>query len=100
MIFVYVTSNSAQKAKEISKLLLEKKLIACANIFPSESIYTWEGKIKEEKEYILILKTLEEKFELIEKEISRVHPYETPCIAKVKVDFSKKFFDWLKKTVS
>lgn len=57
IIFIYVTCLSMQVAQSISQGLLEKHLIGCANIFPMTAKYRWEGKIVEENEVAMILKT-------------------------------------------
>lgn len=98
-ILVYVTNPSREKAKEIAKYLLKKRLIACANIFPIESLYHWKGKLVEEKEHILILKTLDRYFGRIKREIEKIHPYSIPCIIKIPVSSNSKYFNWLKKEV-
>lgn len=97
MIFIYVTTSSEQEAKKISKLLLEKKLIACANIFPISSVYKWEGKIVDEKEVVIILKTVKKNYEKIKKAINEVHSYNTTCITQVDVKPNKEYSDWLMK---
>src|SRR3989344_3036074 len=47
MISVYVTCKNKQEAVNISRLLLQKKVIACSNIFPINSLYNWKGKLNE-----------------------------------------------------
>ncbi len=98
-IFIYITNPSKEKAKDIAKHLLEKKLIACANIFPIESLYWWEGKITEDSEAVLIAKTLEENFEAVRGEIEKIHPYTIPCGIKINVESNEKYFSWLKGEV-
>lgn len=98
-IFVYITNPSKEKAKEIAKYLIKKKLIACANIFPVESIYKWKGKLAEEKEFILIGKTLDTHFGRIKREVERIHPYSIPCIIKIPVSSNLKYIHWLKGEV-
>ena len=49
MAFVYITCKDKKEARKISRFLLEKKLIACANIFPIESMYRWEGKMVDDE---------------------------------------------------
>ena len=61
-IFIYITNPTKDEAKMIAKHLLEKKLIACANIFPINSLYWWKDKIADENEFALIVKTTEENF--------------------------------------
>jgi len=99
MITVYLTCRDSKHAKEISSKLLEKRLIACANIFPVKSVYRWKEKITEEEECAVFLKTLDKNFAAIQKEIEAMHRYDTPCIEKIKVEANKKYEDWVNKSV-
>ena len=94
-IFVYITNPTKEEAKKIAKYLLEKKLIACANIFPIDSLYLWKGKIADENEFVLIVKTTEDKFEKVKNEVEKMHSYSIPCVIKIPVSSNKKYFDWL-----
>lgn len=98
-IFIYITNPNQEEAKKIARSLLEKKLIACANIFPINSMYWWEGKIEDDEEFILILKTLKSNFAKVKLEVEQIHPYDTPCIIKIPVSSNEKYFDWLKREV-
>ncbi len=100
MILVYVTCKDVEEAKNISQTLLEKHLIACANFFPVNSMYSWKGSINNDSEFVLILKTVEENFKKIEKEIKKVHSYECPCIISIKVtDVNKEFVNYLHQNI-
>ncbi|MFA6888582.1 MAG: divalent-cation tolerance protein CutA [Candidatus Woesearchaeota archaeon] len=96
MILVYVTNSSIKNAKNIVRHLLKKKLIACANIFPVQTIYLNNG-ITEETEAVLIAKTIKVNYNQIKKEIEQIHPYTIPCILKIPVKANKKYEDWIKK---
>ncbi len=85
MLAIYVPCKDKQQAMDISVHLLKKKLIACANIFPSTSVYTWQGKLEMNDEYIFLAKTTDTKFKAIEKEISALHTYDCPCITAWKI---------------
>lgn len=98
-IFVYITNPTKEEARKITKHLLEKRLIACANIFPINSLYWWEDKIADENEFVLIAKTSEDKFEKVKNEVEKIHSYTIPCIIKIPVSSNKKFFDWLKNEI-
>jgi periplasmic divalent cation tolerance protein len=98
-ILVYITNPTIEEARKIAKHLLEKKLIACANIFPITSLYWWEGKIADEKEFVLIAKTSEDNYEKVKNEVEKIHSYSTPCIIKIPVSSNKKYFDWLKTEI-
>ncbi len=99
--YIFWTTGSLKEAKEVSKALLEKKLIACANIIPKiHSLYTWKGEVQEEEEVKVIFKTKSSLFESIEKEILERCSYETPEISSVPLDqVHKPYIEWLNQTV-
>ena len=98
-IFIYITNPTKKEARKIAKHLLEKKLIACANIFPIDSLYWWKGKIAEEKEFVLIAKTKKDNFNRVKKEIEKIHSYTIPCIVKIPVSSNEKYYQWLNEVI-
>jgi len=98
-IFIYITNPSKEEARKIAKYLLKKKLIACGNIFPINSLYWWEGEIADENEFVLIAKTMEANFEKVKNEVEKIHSYAVPCVIKIPVSSNKKYFDWLRSEV-
>jgi len=98
-IFIYITNSSKEEASKICKYLLDKKLIACGNISKVNSIYRWKGRIVDEEEYVLIAKTIDNKFELIKNEVEKIHSYDVPCIIKIPVNANEKYYDWIKKEI-
>ncbi len=100
LVLIYVTNPSLAVARRIAKHLLKKKLIACANLFPPiYSMYSWKGKLKQGKEWLVILKTSSAKFEAVKKEIEKIHPYEVPCIVKLPASANRSFEAWVKESV-
>lgn len=98
MRIVYVTAKNSGEAKKIAHLLLKKKLIACANIFPIESMYWWEGDIDEQIEFVILAKTKDENYIKVEKAIKGMHKYEIPAVYSWKVDKINPEYDkWVKK---
>lgn len=95
MQIIYTTVPSREVALSLIKKLLEKKLIACANFFPIESVYRWEGKLTEDKEYTLLLKTNSVALSLLEKEIAENHPYDIPCIMQLDAEAGSLFGEWV-----
>ena len=96
---VYITHPGEETAREISNLLLEKRLIACANIFPITSAYWWQGAIQREGEWVSIVKTSLDKWDLLKEEVLRIHPYEVPCILKMEVEANEAYYQWIKAQV-
>ena len=85
MITIYVTCSDSKEARKIAKHLLKEKLIACANVFPVESLYNWKGKLHDEKETALFCKAKKSDFTDVETAVKKLHSYEVPCIVA---------FDW------
>lgn len=100
MVFIYITNPNEQEARRIAKHLLEKRLIACANISPINSLYWWEGEITDDKEFVLIAKTSETNYDKVKDEVEKIHSYDIPCIIKIPVNSNKKYFDWLISEIS
>jgi len=100
MIIVYVTHESAQAADKVIQHLLDKRLIACANMMPIKSAYTWEGKQTQSDEIITLLKTRDDLWDTVKEEIERVHPYKVPCIIKMKVDVNDAYAAWVDEETS
>lgn len=100
MILIYITCKNLAEAKTIGKHLLDKRLCACINMFDGmKSLYFWppkSGILEEATETVLLVKTLEDKFDSIEKEVTALHSSDTPCLIAIPVlNASKKYFDWI-----
>jgi len=95
-IFIYVTNPNKKTARKIALYLLKKRLVACTNLFPIESLYWWNNKIEKSKEFVLILKARKENFNKIKNEIKKIHPYSIPCITKFNVKANKEYEKWIK----
>jgi periplasmic divalent cation tolerance protein len=77
---VYVTCPDRDVARRLARALLDARLVACANLFPIESIYRWEGKVEETTEVAMFLKTRRENVGEIARVVSRLHPASVPCV--------------------
>jgi len=98
MIVAYITCKNAAEAKRIGKFMINKKLVACANYFPINPVYKWGGKLVEDKEVVLLLKSVDKNFNKIKKEVKKLHSYEVPCILKIDVEANREYVDWVKKS--
>jgi periplasmic divalent cation tolerance protein len=76
---------------------VEERLAACVNLVsPVRSIYRWEGKIWDEKEWILFIKTQKERFEELERKVKSLHSYSVPEIIGLPiVEGSSSYLQWL-----
>ena len=96
-IVVMVTCGSEEEALTIARTLVEERLAACANLAaPIRSIYRWEGKICDEKEWLLIIKTQRQKFKGLEERVKGLHSYAVPEIISLPiVKGSAPYLRWL-----
>ena len=98
-IVVFVTCGSEEEGLKISNALVEGHLAACANLIsPIRSIYRWEGKICDEKECLLIIKTQKDRFEALEKKVKSLHSYSVPEIISLPIrDGSSAYLNWIRE---
>lgn len=96
-IAVLVTCGSEDEAVTIANVLVEEGLAACVSLIsPLRSIYRWEGKIWDEKECLLLIKTQRIKFREIEARVKSLHSYTVPEIIGLPItDGSSSYLDWL-----
>lgn len=98
-IVVFITTPSTEEGEKIGRYLVENKLAACANILPSvTSIFAWEGKISQEKEALIILKSKQGLFERLMQEVKKRHSYSVPeIIALPLAAGSPEYIKWIQK---
>ena len=98
-IVVLVTCGSEDEAIKIANALVEEHLAACVNLIaPIRSIYRWEGKIWDEKEWLLIIKTQKDRFEELEKKVKSLHSYSVPEIISLPVtEGSSAYLNWIRE---
>src|SRR5579859_2297361 len=101
-IVVMVTCGSQAEAKKIARAVVDARLAACANVLgsPVESIYRWKGKVETAKEVLVLVKTTRKRFAALEREIRKLHSYDTPEIIAVAIaDGSKTYLQWIEESV-
>ena len=101
-LVVFVTCGSEEEALKIAHALVEERMAACVNLMsPIRSIYRWEGKIWDEKEWLLIIKTQAARFEDLEKRVKALHSYSVPEIIALPImKGSSSYLNWLKEMTS
>ena len=93
---LYTTTGSEDEAEKISNKLLERRLVACANIFPIRSMYWWKGEIEKEQEFAIIFKTRTELLDEAMAAIKELHSYEVPCLMCYEyVRGDRDYLNWI-----
>jgi len=98
-IVVFITAPTEDEAAKISKALVEARLAGCVNIIKNiRSIYSWQGKIEDEREVLMIVKTQKPLFDSLMKKVKELHSYKVPeIIALPIVDGSVEYLKWLRE---
>ena len=97
---ITATFPDKDSAKEVAHLLVEKRLAACVQILPIESVYLWEGKVCDESEMMLIIKSKAALFDEITTAIKTVHSYQVPEIVQLPItDGLPEYLRWIGECV-
>ena len=85
LLIIKTTFDNKKEAKNLAKILVKEKLAACVQIGKIDSIYIWENKICEDKEYLLSIKTKKENYKKVQRKIKENHSYDLPQIIAIKI---------------
>ena len=99
---VLCTCPDQATAQKIAEQLVDKQLAACVNILPGiTSIYQWQGKRETAQEHLLLIKTTDQVYEVLEQTLNELHPYELPEIIAVSVERgSAAYLDWMSQQIT
>jgi periplasmic divalent cation tolerance protein len=98
---IFITSGSKDEAKKLSRGLVEEKLAFCVNAVPGiQSTYHWEGKIHVDDEFLLIVKTRQDRYEALEQWVKSNHSYDIPEIISLPIqkglpEYLNAIDDWV-----
>ncbi|PIE91062.1 MAG: divalent-cation tolerance protein CutA [Acidobacteria bacterium] len=100
-ILVVTTTGSEQQALSIAEELVQNHLTASVNLVPGvRTIYRFNGKVFDDDETLLIIKTTDEKFNEVSASIERLHTYETPEILAIESStWTEGFHHWLSSSI-
>ncbi len=83
---VYMTVGSHEEAMKIAGVVVQERLAACANVFPGVvSIYEWNGKMQQDEETVVILKTHESRVNWLTDRLVQLHSFDCPCVVSVPI---------------
>lgn len=94
-LIFYITHPDEATARRVSDHLLERRLVACANIFPIQSAYWWQQSLQHEGEWVSIVKTRLDLETAVEAAVQAMHPYQTPCILRFEARANAAYEEWI-----
>lgn len=97
MLVVMTTCPAAEAAEALAEQIVEARLAACVQVLPQmTSVYWWEGAVQRDAEFLLLIKTLPERWDELRDFISANHSYDVPEIVAVSSEMvSDKYAAWL-----
>lgn len=96
MLVVLTTTATFDEADDLAGQIVESRLAACVQILPQmTSVYVWEGKTARENEFLLVIKTLPEKWDELSEFISANHSYDVPEIVAIDTKAAEPYLNWL-----
>jgi uncharacterized protein involved in tolerance to divalent cations len=97
MLVVLTTTPNAEEAERLARKIIGSKLAACVQVLPPmKSFYFWENEVRNDEENLLLIKTLDEKFDEVKDFIQKNHSYDVPEIVALKAeDVAESYLKWL-----
>lgn len=101
-IVVLTTVSSDEEAVRLVRALLERRLIACGTLMSgARSLYRWQGKIADERETLVLLKTRSARVQALQDAFKELHPYKVPELLALAVDGGlEKYLEWINEETS
>jgi periplasmic divalent cation tolerance protein len=101
-LLVLTTAGSDEEARKIAHALVHRKLAACVNIVPRiRSVYRWQGKVESAEEFLLIIKTTQDRQEPVRSAIEELHSYELPeCVVIEIGGGNEEYLRWISESVA
>ena len=102
MLIVFTTFAAEADAARVARVLVEERLVACANLLPgARSLYRWEGSVADEREVVVLMKTRKQDWAAFLSRLHELHPYDTPeCVAVRVAAGAPKYMAWLDAALS
>ncbi len=101
-VIVLTTVGADFDERPIARDLVGKRLAACVNVLPGvTSIYRWQGRVDEDREQLLVIKTVEENVDALRTALFARHPYDVPELIVLPIaSTSDAYGAWLLESTS
>ena len=96
-VVALTTLKDPEQARDLVRRLVDQRLIACGTVWPrASSVYRWQGKVTEEEETVVLLKTTRSRWDALQAAVAAQHPYEVPELLALPVTAGlERYLDWV-----
>ena len=100
ILMVFTTFANEEDAARVARVLIEERLIACANLLGARSLYRWKKGIEDTREVVVLMKTRKQDWTALLSRLHELHPYETPeCVAVRVAAGAPRYMAWLEEAL-
>jgi periplasmic divalent cation tolerance protein len=102
ILIVWSTFPDEETAARIVRVLVDERLIACAQLTPgARSIYRWKGQVEDQREVVALMKTRKQDWAALLSRLHELHPYEVPEVVAVRMaSGAPKYLEWLDEVLA
>ena len=102
VLLVFSTFADEASAAGVVRVLVEERLIACANLLPgARSIFRWQDQVKDVREVVALMKTRKQDWAALQSRLHELHPYDMPeCVAVRVAAGAPKYMAWLEESLA
>ena len=96
-LIVLTTLASEEEALRLIRALLNRRVVACGTVLAGgRSLYRWQGKIADEREAVVLLKTRSARLEALKDAFAELHPYKVPELLAIPVEAGlDRYLEWI-----
>jgi periplasmic divalent cation tolerance protein len=101
-VVVFITASGEEEALKIARAAVQERLAACVNIIQGvRSIYRWKGKVEDDSEVLMVLKTRESQLEALHLRVRQLHSYEVPEVIAMPITWgSEPYLKWMEEATA
>jgi periplasmic divalent cation tolerance protein len=94
---IVLSTTPPERAGSLARSLVQERLAACVNVIPAiQSVYRWEGRVQDDQEALLVIKSVSGRVEELVSRLTELHPYDVPEALVLPVDGgSARYLEWV-----
>lgn len=96
LVQLITTVGSREEALALGHAAVDERAAACVQVLgPITSVYRWESQVREDEEFLCVMKAPSERVERLVQFVKGRHPYDTPELTVVSADFvDPRYLSW------